>query len=58
MSRNNDYTPENLLDYFYHENNYKLIGFELSRQTNTSITQQINFIEKLEGDGAALSFRR
>ena len=28
-------------DYLYHENIYKLIGIDLSRQTNTSIPQQI-----------------
>ena len=37
MSRNNDYTTGNLLDYLYHQNYYKLIGIDLSRQTNTSI---------------------
>ena len=44
MSRNDDYTTANLLDYLYHEKYYKLIGVDLSRQTNTSIPQQINFI--------------
>ena len=52
MSRNNDYTTKNLLDYLYHQNYYKLIGIDLSRQTNTSISQQINFLGKLENDGA------
>ena len=32
---------------------YKLIGIDLSRQSNTSIPQQINFTEKLEEDNAA-----
>ena len=32
MSRNNDYTTENLLDYLIHEKYYKLIGIDLSRQ--------------------------
>ena len=50
MSRNDDYTTGNLLDYLYHQDYYKLIGIDLSRQTNTSIPQQINFIEKLEED--------
>ena len=48
MFRNNDYTTGNLLDYFYHQNYYKPIGTDLSRQTNTIIPQQINFIKKLE----------
>ena len=43
MSRNNDYTAGNLLDYLYHQICYKLIGINLSRKKNTSIPQQINF---------------
>ena len=31
MSRNNDYTTENSLDYSYHRKFYKLIGTDLSR---------------------------
>ena len=31
ISRNNDYTTGNLLDYLYHKNYYKLIGVDLSR---------------------------
>ena len=57
MSRNHDYTTGNLLDFSYHQNYYKIIGIDLSRQTNTSISQQINFIGKLEeGDGAIMFF--
>ena len=36
MSKNNYCSTGNLLDYFYHQNHYKLIGIYLSRQTNTS----------------------
>ena len=43
MSRNDDYKTGNLLEFSYHQNYYKLIGIELSRQTNTSIPQQMNF---------------
>ena len=50
MSKNDDYTIGNLLDYLYHQKYYKLIGTDLSRQTNTSSPQQINFIGKLEKD--------
>ena len=50
MSRNDDYTTENLLDYSYHQNYYKLVCDYLSRQTNTSTPQQINFTGKLEED--------
>ena len=39
MSRNNDYTIGNLLDYFYQQYFYKLIDIDLSRQTNTAIPQ-------------------
>ena len=51
MARNINYTTGNLLDYLYHQNYYKVIGIDLSRQTNTSILQQINFTGKSkEGD--------
>ena len=57
ISRNDDYTKENLLEYSYHQNYYKLIDIDLSRQTNTSILQQINFTGKLEqGDGTSMFF--
>ena len=52
-----DYITGNLLDFSYHQNCYKLIGIDLSRQTNTNISQWINFSEKLEKDvGAAMFF--
>ena len=50
MSRNDDYTTWNLLDFSYHQNYYKLIGIDLSKQINMNISQQINFSEKLEED--------
>ena len=56
ISRNDDYTTGNLLDYLYHQKYYKLIGINLSRQTNTSIPQQINFVGKLEEDNGATMF--
>ena len=37
MSRNNDYTTGNILDYSYHQKYYKLVGIDLSRQANTNI---------------------
>ena len=46
MSRNNDYITGNLLDFSNHQNYYKLIGIDLSRQTNTSIPQQIDFVSQ------------
>ena len=52
-----DYITGTLLDFSYHQNCYKLIGIVLSRQTNTNISQWINFSEKLEKDvGAAMFF--
>ena len=56
MWRNDEYTTGKLLDFSYHQNYYKLIGIDLSRQTNTSIPQQINFVEKLEEDDGAKMF--
>ena len=56
MSRNDDYTTGNLLDYSYHKNYYKLIGIDLSRKTNTSIPQETNFIGKSEEDDGATMF--
>ena len=56
MSINDDYTTGNLLDYLYHQKYYKLIGIDLSRQTNTNIPQQINFVGKLEEDDGGTMF--
>ena len=45
----------NLLNYFYHQNHYKLIGTDLSKQANTNILQQIKFTGKLEeADGTKM----
>ena len=56
MSRNDEYTTGNFLNYLYHENYYKLIGIDLSRKANTSIPQEINFVGKLEEDHGATMF--
>ena len=56
MLRNDDYTAGNLLHCLYYQKYYKLIGIDLSRQTNTSILQQINFVGKLEEDDATIFF--
>ena len=56
MLRNDDYTTGNLLDYLYHQKYYKLIGIDLSRQTNISISEKINFVRKLEEDDGATMF--
>ena len=48
MSRNNDYTTDNLLDFAYFKENYRLIAVDLSKQTKSKDPQQINFIGRLE----------
>ena len=49
MSKNNDYTTGNLLDYEYFKDNYKLIAIDLSKE-DTDLEQQMNFIGKLENN--------
>ena len=56
MSRNDDWTTRNLLDFSYHRNYYKLVGIDSSWQTNTSISQQINFVKKLEECDVTIMF--
>ena len=56
MSKNDDYATRNQLDFSYYQNYYKLIGIDLSRQTDTSIPPQTNFTEKLEEDDGATIF--
>ena len=59
MSRNNDYTTGNLLDYEYFSKHYKLIAIDLSKQIeleNPDLRQQINFIGRLERKEAATIF--
>ena len=50
MSNNNDYTTNNLLDFSYFKENYKLIAIDLSKQTKLKDPQQINFIGKFGKD--------
>ena len=53
MSRSNDYTTGNLLDYKYFKDHYKVIAIDLSKQIeleNLDLKQQINFIGRLEED--------
>ena len=59
ISKNNDYTTVNLLDYEYFSKHYKLIAIDLSKQIeleNPDLRQQINFIGKLEDDKATMFF--
>ena len=52
ISRNNEYTTGNLLDYDYFKKYYKLIAIDLSKQQvlqeNEDLIQQINFIGRLD----------
>ena len=57
MSKSNDYTRGNLLDYEYFSKHYKLIATDLSKQIeleNTDLKQQINLIGRLEEDAKML----
>ena len=51
ISRNNEYTTGNLLDYNYFKKYYKLIVIDLSKQQvlqeNEDLIRQINFIGRL-----------
>ena len=51
ISRNNEYTTGNLLDYDYFKKYYKLIAIDLSKQQvlqeNEDLIQQIKFIGRL-----------
>ena len=50
MSNNNDYTTDNLLDFAYYKENYRLIAIDLRKQTKINDPQQINFIGKIENE--------
>ena len=59
MSKNNDYTTGNLLDYKYFSKHYKLITIDLSKQIeleNPDLRQKINFIGTLEENNATMFF--
>ena len=59
ISKSNDHTADNLLDYEYFSKHYKLITIDLSKQIeleNPDLKQQIDFIGKLEDDKAAMFF--
>ena len=58
ISRNNDCTTGNLLDFAYFKENYRLIAIDLSKQTKLKGSQEISFIGKLENqnNGATMFF--
>ena len=47
-SNNNDYKTDNLLDFVYFKEDYRLIVIDLNKQIKFKDPQQINFIRKLE----------
>ena len=53
---NNDYTTGNLLDFVYFRKNYRLIAFDLSKQTKLKDPQQTSFISKLLNTRGATMF--
>ena len=59
ISKNDDYTAGNLLDYEYFPKHYKVVAIDLNKQIeleNPDLRQQINFICKLEDDKATMFF--
>ena len=53
ISKNNEYTTGNLLDYEYFSKHHKLIAIELRKQIkleNPDLQQQISFIGRLKED--------
>ena len=59
MSKNYDYTTDNLLEHEYFKDHYKLITIDLSKQTeleNPDLKQQINFTGRLEENNATMFF--
>ena len=59
MTKNDNYTTGNLLDYEYFKDHYKLIAIDLSKQIeleNPDLKQKINFIGRLEENNAAMFF--
>ena len=59
MSKNNDYTTGNLLDYEYFSKHYRIIAIDLSKQIeleNLDLKQLINFIGRLERNEVATMF--
>ena len=59
ISKNNDYTTGDLLDYEYCSKHYKLIAINVSKQLeleNPDLRQQIDFIGKLEDDKVTMFF--
>ena len=44
MSKSNDYTTGNLLDYEYFRDHYQLMAIDLSKQTTVDFSQNSVFV--------------
>ena len=60
MSKNNDYTTDNLLDYEYLKDHYKLSAIDYPNLIieNPNLKQQINFTGRLECSECSLLLRK
>ena len=59
MSKNNNYTTGNLLNYVYFSKHCRLVTIDVSEQSeseNIDTTQQINFIGRLDSDDGETIF--
>ena len=56
MLGNDGNITKKLLDYLYYQKYYNLIDIDLTRETNASISQQINFVGKFEEDDGVTMF--
>ena len=59
MTKNNDYTTGNLLDYEYFRDHYQLIAIDLGKQIeldNPDLKQQMNFVGRVEENNATMFF--
>ena len=59
ISKNNDYTTGNLLDYEYFSKHYKLIAIDLSKKIelgSSDLNQKNNSVGKLEDDRETMFF--
>ena len=57
MTKYNDYTTGNLLDYEYFKDHYKLVAIDLNKQIeleNPDLKQQINFVGRLAENNATM----
>ena len=56
ITRNDDWTTGNSLDYLCHQSCCQLISIHLSRQINASFPEETDFTRKLEEDDGGTMF--